>query len=321
VIAYYVHHVGRGHLHRAEAIARHITEPLTVLSSLAPPADWPHGWVPLPRDDLGSTAVDPTAGGRLHWAPRHDPGLQQRNAVIAQWIADNGPSILVSDVSVEVLALARLSGVPVAAIALPGTRSDPAHQLGYSLCEAIIAPWARLDDLMCPGLDRHSGKTHYVGGISRFDGRSPSAAPAAARRVLHLGGAGGAPRAVDAPRSESCWEWATAGAGRWIDDIWPELCAADVVVGHCGLGAIADIAAARRPAILIPEDRPHDEQRATARALQAAGLATVLDAEPPPSQWDRLLQRAAATGGAQWSAWSTGEGAARAARLIQAAAA
>jgi hypothetical protein len=317
MIGYYVHHVGRGHAHRAAAIAKHLPGGATVLSSLAPPEGWPHDWIVLPRDDADPHPKDPTAGGALHWAPRHDGGLQGRMRLLANWLADHNPAVLVSDLSVEVVVLARVLGIPTVTIALPGLRNDAAHQLGYDLADAIIAPWPRLDDTMCLGLERHSDKVHYVGGLSRFDGRPNRRAPARQhRQVLALGGVGGERNQLRGTPVTPGWRWTSRGIDHWISDPWPELCEADVVVTHCGLGALSDVAAARRPAVLLPEPRPHGEQMSTARALAAAGLGVVLDHEPDPRDWPPILARALQTDGSAWSAWSSGNAAEQAAAVI-----
>ncbi len=321
MIGYYVHHVGQGHLHSALAVAQHLTGPVTVLSSLPRPAAWIQDWLVLPRDDDGERSEDPTAGGVLHWVPRHSRGLQSRMAVLAAWFAEHDPAVLVSDVSVEVIALARLFGIPAVTFALPGTRDDPAHQLGYDLADAIIAAWPLLDPQMCVGLERHVEKVHHVGGLSRFDGRRlEPASTRNGRTVLALGGAGGPSIGRRAPDTTE-WHWTVRGPGHWVSDPWPDLCRADVVVTHCGLGALADVAAARRPAVLIPEDRPHDEQRRTARAVAAASLALVLDHEPTAAQWPAILAEAARRDGTHWSAWSPGDSAKRAAQVIASVAA
>ncbi|MEU6941956.1 glycosyl transferase, partial [Streptomyces rubiginosohelvolus] len=143
MIGYYVHHQGNGHLHRARSIAAHCPLPVTGLSSLPPPDDWPGPWVRLPRDDDGDRTAfgDVTAGGRLHWAPVLHAGLRGRMARIAEWIAATTPALLVSDVSVEVALLARLLGTPTAVVAMRGERTDPPHRTAYDLAELLLAPW------------------------------------------------------------------------------------------------------------------------------------------------------------------------------------
>jgi hypothetical protein len=51
------------------------------------------------------------------------------------------------------------------------------------------------------------------------------------------------------------------------------MCAADVVITHAGQSCVADVAAARRPAIVLPQPRPFDEQHATAETLRRHRLA------------------------------------------------
>jgi hypothetical protein len=317
MIAYYIHHVGQGHTQRARAVIEHLPGQVTALSSLPAPPGWRHDWIVLPRDDDGASPVDPTAGGLLHWVPRHHRGLQSRMAVLTDWLAEHDPAVLVSDLSMEVTILARLIGIPVVTVALPGAREDPAHQLGYGLSDAILAPWPRLDADMCPGLEPHASKVHHVGGLSRFDGR-PAIVRGAAHPgiVLSISGSGGEVRAPVRRPVTPGWHWTTRGPGHWVNDPWPDLCAADVIVAHCGLGVLAEIAAAKRPAVLIPEPRPHDEQLHTARAIAAAGLATVLDREPENADWPRILAETARSDGATWTAWSDGRAARRAAVVI-----
>jgi UDP-N-acetylglucosamine--N-acetylmuramyl-(pentapeptide) pyrophosphoryl-undecaprenol N-acetylglucosamine transferase len=323
VIGYYVHHVGRGHLRNATCIAAALDDEVTGLSSLPRPAGWQGPWIELERDDGGHPVRDPTADGRLHWAPRQDRGLAARMARIAEWIDTAHPAALVVDVSVEVAVFARLMGVPVVVRALPGDRSDPAHQLGYSLSDAILADWPDVGDL-ASDLHRWADRTRHVGGLSRFAGRSTVARPNDRRRVLVLQGSGGTSvTPADVAAAEAAtpdWDWHRLGPGAWSEDPWPELCAADVVVAHAGLGSLADVAAAGRPAVVVPEDRPHDEQRATARALAEAGLAVTSERWPEDHQWPDLLARALALGGSGWRRWCTDGAAQRAARVVEAVA-
>ena len=248
-------------------------------------------------------------------------------ARIAAWIAAARPAALVVDVSVEVAVLGRLMGIPILVVALPGDRTDPAHQLGLLAGRGDPRPLARR-----PG--RHGPRPAPVGRPDpprrralavRRPHRRSRRLHGPRRRVLVLQGTGGtsigpADLAAAAAATPD-WDWHRLGPGAWAEDPWPELCAADVVVTHAGLGALADVAAAGRPAVVIPEDRPHDEQRATARALADAGLAVTV--RP-------LAGRARVAGPARagtrrrrirWRRWGTDGAAARAARVIEAVAA
>ncbi|MEU1040384.1 glycosyltransferase [Streptomyces sp. NPDC005907] len=322
MIGYYVHHHGRGHLHRAVCIARHTGRPVTGLSSLPRPADWPGPWVRLPLD-TGGPLTDVTANGRLHWAPVGHDGYRERMRLVADWITRARPSLLVSDVSVEVAGLGRLLGVPVVVAAMRGDRRDPAHTFAYDLARGLLAPWPA--ELPEPGWPEHwYAKTLHAGAFSRHDDRPRTAGTAPSggrRRVLVMLGAGGGDiddtLLAPARRATPDWEWTVlGGGGTWAADPWPPLCAADVVVTHGGQNALAECAAARRPAVVIPQDRPFGEQSATGRALAQGGIALVRASWPTAREWPDILSGAVRLGGAGWARWSYGDGARRAASFL-----
>lgn len=329
MIGYYVHHVGRGHTETAGCIAARLAEEVTVLSSLPPPPGWADRWLTLPRDDDGTGAREPSANGQLHWAPLGHRGLRDRMAAIARWIHEAAPSVFVVDVSAEVAALARLMGIPVVTKVLPGRRRDPAHRLCYTLADSMLAPWpASVSGLLLDGDRSWDRKIRHVGAFSRFDGRARRAgARHHGNSVLVLLGSGGSGiTESDLRRAAAAapgWTWTTLGGatGRWAADPWPELCRADVVVTHAGLGSLAAVAAARKPAVVIPQARPHDEQLMTARALARADLAVVARPWPRAARWPGLLRAAAELGGERWASWSPGTGAQAAAGVIQSVAA
>ncbi|MFK8907546.1 glycosyltransferase [Streptomyces sp. YS-3] len=323
MIGYYVHHQGRGHLHRAQCVAARVAEPVTVLSSLPRPGTWRGPWVSLPPDTTDEP-VDHTARGRLHWVPLHHRGHRERMGIIAEWIRAEHPALFVSDVSVEAATLARLMGIPVVVAAMRGDRRDEAHRLGYDLADALLAPWP--GSLPEPGWPSHwYAKTVHTGSISRYDRRPrPPADGDRARardEVVVMLGAGGADVTAahlrEAARATPGWSWTVLGGpgAPWIEDPWPVLCRASVVVTHAGQNAIAECAAARVPAVVIPQDRPYGEQHATARALRAADLASVRETWPTAGEWPALLAEAVARPG-RWAHWCPGDGAERAARLL-----
>jgi hypothetical protein len=331
MIGYYVHHVGQGHLRQALAITAASSDRFTMLSSLARPAGYEGEWLQLPRDDDDPSPTDPTAFGQLHWAPIGDAGLRDRMALIADWVRRVRPAAMVVDVSVEITAFTRLMGVPVITMVLPGLRADPAHRLGYALADVLIAPWpASVDAQIADGTQPWAGKIRHVGAFSRFDGRDHDApidrVTRSTRRVLALQGMGGSDLDGDdfeqARTATAGWDWTVLGGPgqAWQDDPWPMLVDADVVVTHAGLNALAEIAAARRPAIVLPQRRPHSEQTVTTGVLAREGLAITLDAWPAPTQWPSLLDAALRKGGAGWSRWSPGDGAAQVAAIIAATA-
>jgi hypothetical protein len=242
-------------------------------------------------------------------------------AQLASWIEAARPRLLVVDVSVEVAVFARLMGVPVAVMAMPGIRTDDPHQLAFQIASIIVAPWPAGTDPMTGGR-RWDHKLRCVGALSRFDAR-PAPTPRAngRSRVVVLSGRGGsaigADQISDAAQSTSDWDWEVLGGpSRFQPDPWAALTRADVIVTHAGQNAVAEVAAARRPAIVIPQDRPHGEQRATARELGRAGLALVRTRWPAADEWPELLASASRVGGEGWSRWSDGRGGDRAALLL-----
>lgn len=277
----------------------------------------------LPRDDDGTTHSDATANGVLHWAPLHAKGFQSRMRSIAEWVTTARPDVVVVDVSVEVAMLVRLLGVPVIVLAMPGDRTDAPHDLVYRTADHIMAAWPR--NLYDPTwLHRHSGKTTYVGGISRFEDRARTPPSSGSRpNLLILNGAGGS--SLDMQAVSDCatahpqFHWSALGVagGPWANDPWPALCDADVVISSAGQSSVADIAAARRPAIVVSAPRPFAEQHATAGTLEAAGLALVRPEWPALRDWPGLVARARAGDPNRWQRWQTDGAAARAAATIE----
>lgn len=328
MIGYYVHHQGAGHLTRARCIAAATDEPVTALTSLdlttdpRPFADW----VSLPRDDHPDEhGTDPTAGGALHWAPHGAPGYTERMARLAGWLGEVRPSVVVVDVSVEVTLLVRLLGVPVVVVAGAGRRDDLAHDLVHRAATAILAPWPA--GVMAPEhLEPWRAKVTYAGAMSRFDGRCPVPVPVAPPRcpraaLLLVGRGGAAGDVMDLDAVRRCtpgWRWRVAGPDDWAgpEELWTLVVGSDVVVCHAGQNVLAEVAAARRPAVVVARPRPFGEQRATASALDDAGIAVGLDTWPEPERWRDLLDRAVALGGEGWARWSPGDGAARAATVL-----
>lgn len=319
MIGWYVHHQGAGHLQQLRTISNHLASPVTALSSLKRPAWWRGEWIELPSDAPGAGAVDVTAGGVLHWAPRHHPGLRRRGAAIAAWIDQARPRLVVTDVSAEVALLARLLGVPVVVMAMRGRRTDRAHAAAYDLAHALLAPWPRaLASTSWPS--RWLAKTWHVGAFSAFDGRAPCPPPETSpRRVLVVMGSGGATVTAAtlhrARKATPGWEWRSAGVTSSLSRpaLWRALCRAHVVMTHAGQNAVAEVAAARRPAIVVAQPRPHDEQVDTAQTLHRAGIALGRTSWPAASRLPGLLDVAASQDVERWREWSPGDGALRAA--------
>lgn len=325
MIGYYVHHHGAGHAARARAVAAEleaIGEPVTGFSSLPRPDGWHGPWHVLERDDQPEpgAAADVTAGGALHWAPQRHRGFAGRMGRLARWLADEQPACLVVDVSVEVTLLGRLLGVPTVVMAMRGQRDDAPHVSAYDAATVLVAPWP--DSLPEPWWPRRwLDKTVHVGGMSRFDDQlgpagEGSDTPGRPGHGLLLWGRGGSAPALDELRAALPeWSWSLpSGEG---PEVWRELTAAGLVVCHAGQNAVAEVAAARRPAVVVADPRPFDEQEHTVAALEAGRLAATAPSWPTADQWPALVETALALGGDRWRVWNDGGGARRAALAIR----
>lgn len=345
MIGHYLHHHGSGHRRRGTAIARELRTPVVGLGSGGAPGGWPGAWLELARDD-DPTVDDPgladvSAGGVLHWVPRHHPGLLERHRELVAWLARDRPALVVVDVSVEVALVVRLCGIPVVVGGMPGGRTDEVHRLAYDLAEAILAPWPEAAHPDAGWAPTWEEKAWHVGGISALQPHAPQEAspveratgegrgdvqertqPRTGREILLLWGQGSGDLPAEdlamAREATPGWTWTLRdGAHPASDDaaLAAELAAADVVVCHAGQGAVADVAAARRPAVVLAQPRPYDEQVATARALQRMGLAACDLGWPPAHRWPELLEQAQTLGGDGWTAWGS-DGAVCAARHL-----
>ncbi|WJL96596.1 glycosyltransferase [Microbacterium sp. ET2] len=329
MIGWYVHHHGWGHATRLQAILPHLVDEVTVFSSLPEPPGLSAGarWVTLPSDADDIVTADgarrsarhfgdETARGSLHWAPIAHPGHRARLAVIADWAAAIEVSVFVVDVSAEVAAFVRLLGIPTVVVAQPGRRTDRPHRMAYEMADRILAPWAA-GTMPAEGLTGFDDRVRRVGGVSRYDGRG--ADRAVGRRVLFLGRtlADSALRQAIALLRADGWSVETAGTGDGdrADDVWPMITRAQVVVSAAGQNSVADLAAANARAVVVPQERPFDEQGETGRVLAAGGWAEVAPCTAGSEQLVALVQRAAGRR-PDWSGWQVSGAAARAAAVI-----
>ncbi len=323
VIGYYVHHHGAGHLTRARVVSTELRARGHRVVMLGSELGGSAGVV-LPRDNDGDLPfTDPEAGGTLHWAPLRHNGYSERMNALAAWVIAHRPRVVVVDVSVEVVALLRLLGVPTVVVAQPGARTDDAHTLAFRCATAILAPWPA-EARPCAAIESFAAKVTHTGGISGVVHRSRP------RTIgVLLGGQGDSGLhniARDVRDQVPGVQWVQAGEGHWVRDVGALLARAQVVIAHCGQNAIADIATTDVPAVLQPQPRPHDEQVHLGEELTRLGLAVAspeIDVTPTrtvpegvPTDWAQAIETAV-TMPSQWHRWGTDAAAGRAAELIE----
>ncbi|WP_150462173.1 glycosyltransferase family 28 protein [Nesterenkonia ebinurensis] len=331
MIGCYIHHQGLGHLHRSLAWAQQLGEPVTGLSSLERPKQWPGPWVPLEPDwdPPPEAPVDPTVGGALHWVPAGHPGLRARMHRISEWIAQAEPELLVVDVSVEVALLARLHGVAVITVALPGDRRDDAHRLCYTVSSAVVGFWpATAEDIL--QRSDEGPQLHAIGALSRYDAAAqpvPEAhhtAPARPMITVLIGAGGGgistqelAAVETAIPGTELCVLGGETGI--WDPNPWTALAQADLVIVTAGQNSVAEVAASRTPAVVLAQDRPYAEQQHMHQGLHRGPWPVVTAPREiaSPGAWRSTLQAAFELDGQDWAGWNDGQAAARFCELLQ----
>ena len=310
-VAYYAHHLGTGHMRNAQKLAGMPGLEVQVAStgkrntSLLP---GPLQYVPLPADDSpGQARGKMRSDDDLHYAPV-GPLIRERFAALNQAWHNFSPDVVMVDVSTEVALFARLSGYPVALRRMPGTREDPAHELGYRVTDALFAYYPAA--LESPVHEEMFGsKSHHLGMLEPR-GASRSLRKRWTRRVVvqtSLASSIALEDLVAAASASPAWHWEVVGSVGGNDNMVlpanlhlrgvvpnPGMIMGDasLIISSAGHNAVAAAAAARRPTLLVPEERPHDEQREFAKQLETVGIPMV-QSWTTPVHWQSMLTHAA----------------------------
>jgi len=350
-VGWYVHHHGAGHRTRASVVGAELVNRGADVTLLGSALDREGARVKGLRTVLlamdsplsagtSESDCDVTVRGTMHWAPLSHSGFQERMTTIARWIQVEEPDVFVVDVSCEVAVMVRLLGVPVVIVAQPGDRSDPAHSAAIDAASAVLAPWpswATAHIWQRSGVgppdsgptDPSQSPVVAVGGItgrtgahlaSGGGGASPTTPRDRPRGLMLTGAEGfddpGLPAAI--ARAVPEIDWTVAGGGVWLPNVQHHLVGSDVVVTHAGQNAIADVAGAGTPAVVVPQKRPFDEQARMAQVLGSSGMAHVVQhGDVDGADWRDLVHRARLSGGRGWEKWGCEGAVARAASLVE----
>lgn len=295
-VVYYIHHHGSGHLRHARRLQS--LQVAEVISVGAPGAD-----IELPPD------VDPThphiepADSPFHWTPS-TPLLRRRMSALHQVLLDTRPDVVLVDVSVEAAVFSHLAGWPVAHRRMPGLREDAPHQLAYAISKALFAYYPHRVEQPDYGW---TDKTQWLGMLAHVS--TPAASTPVPSTIIVLSGAGGDGVPLDelarAARQTRGHHWhvlGPSGAGQppaglpdnlhlhgWLPSTEQWLAQAELVVCGAGHNTIADVAAAHRPCIIVPEPRPHAEQAQFADSLHRVAGIPVADSWAD-ADWPALLE-------------------------------
>ncbi|MBB4657832.1 glycosyltransferase [Parvularcula dongshanensis] len=327
-IAFFVHHQGRGHAKRCEAILQHLKRPAVILC--ADPGlftDLPGSAevVPLPNM-IGAPSRTPAlhdapASPTLYCAPLGVTEVREHMGQIAQTLRERDPALFFIDVSAEIALLSRILSVPAVKVRMHGDRNDPSHVAAYEACVGMVAPFDEtIEQADYPAWAR--AKTFYSGGLCTTTAPVPDKTAARAKLgldpdrevILTLTGGGGAGTPY-APLTMGCRalpgaDWHVIGQTvreghetdfrnltehGWVEDPLTWIAAADVVIASAGDNTVHEVARVGRPFLCVPEWRYFGEQVRKAEALHRAGAAHTLTVWPGGDEgWRAAIQAARA---------------------------
>ncbi len=326
-IGFFVHHQGRGHAKRCEAIIRHLPDrPITIFT--ADPSI-----ISLKQDNVSVVRLpemiaqpsrtqalhEQVAPRIMHCAPLGVRAQTEHMGIMAKWMMEADPALMFIDVSAEIAMLCRILSIPAVKVRMHGDRNDAGHLGAYDCCVAMFAPYA--EALEQPDYPRECHRrTFYSGGLCTTTDAVP--AKKEARRTLGLaedreivlvlsgGGGAGAPLAplTMAARARRDALWLTVGPVSreghetefhnlqecgWVQRPLDYIAAADIVIASAGDNTVHEIARVGRPFLCIPEWRYFDEQRIKAEQIERLGAGAAAMVWPGSTdQWLAALEKA-----------------------------
>ena len=340
-IAFYLNLQGSGHCRRFEAIAPHLpaNAQLAVVGMNREPPIAP---IDRPIERFSVPGFSPPAENAfMQQQTSHDyhgflvnyGGNTAFAAAMVSFLNRWQPDLLVVDVGLEASILARMCGIPTVYIRQHGHRWDKGHCLAYEWACSLWAPFAaEMEEAECPNWIRE--KTFYSGGLCRFSGKKISdTVPVSYTRsnpnVLVMAGFGGTnislQKIATAAAATPHWQWHILGdylptegvcCHGIVEDVWPYLCHADLVIANAGHNTTMEIAAAGAACIFIPAERPFAEQRCKAEILDAMGLGVVISTWPDPSEWPELWDKTKSLELSSWKLFQDAQASRRAADYI-----
>lgn len=247
----------------------------------------------------------------LHYSPVGNSDIQQRSHKILDTIYQRRIDLMIIDVSVEVAMLCRAASVPYLYVRLPGIRDDVPHLNAFAGALALLAPYPRtLESTKTP--EWISQKTLYLDFINTQQKNAQTYQDfikdlmqlITDKKALSLmlndkdkdtptivtviKGYGGH-QAIDAklpelrqllphafiislgPIDEDKRHYVDIAVD--VSDVTPFIEHSDYLLMACGLNAVAQACDYATPLVVLPDDRPHQEQEVMAEALIIQGRA------------------------------------------------
>lgn len=329
-IGFFIHHQGRGHARRCEAIIRHLPERPIVIFTADPSI------ITLRQDNISIVRLpemiaqpsrtnalhEQIAPRNMHCVPLGVRAQTEHMGILAHWMMEADPALMFIDVSAEIAMLCRILSVPAVKVRMHGDRNDIGHLGAYDCCVGMFAPYDEaLEQPDYPEECRR--RTFYSGGLctttdavpARDQVRRKLGLPSDREIVLILSGGGGAgaplaPLTMAArARRDALWlavgpvsreghetEFSNLKELGWVDRPLDYVAAADVVIASAGDNTVHEIARVGRPFLCIPEWRYFDEQRIKAEQIARLRAGASLTAWPGSTdQWLEALEMARQT--------------------------
>lgn len=235
----------------------------------------------------------------LHYSPVGNSNIQKRSHQILDTIYQHHIDLMVIDVSVEVAMLCRAASIPYLYIRLPGIRDDTPHLNAFAGALALLAPYPRLLEAnLTP--EWVGKKTLYLDFINTTQQKEltyhefirileklntlnlkdwEEDAPTIITVIKGYGGH----KAIDMKLPELRRLLPNAfiislgpindnmrchvDIAAQVNDVTPFIQHSDYLLMACGLNAVAQAYDYATPLVVLPDDRPHQEQEVMAQAL------------------------------------------------------
>ncbi|MGP5551006.1 hypothetical protein ACTXNE_10010 [Psychrobacter namhaensis] len=243
----------------------------------------------------------------LHYSPVGNIDIQKRSRQMLETIFQRKIDMMIIDVSVEIAMLCRAASIPYVYVRLPGIRDDTPHLNAFAGALGLLCPYPRvLETTLTPNWVGQ--KTLYLGFINNpkpdvspyhdfittlmtlsDDNKALKASLASDPIIVTVIKGYGGHEAIDKHLPELRRLLPTAfiislgpidhdkrryvDIATQVDDVTPFMHHSDYLLMACGLNTIAQAYYCATPVVVLPDDRPHQEQEIMAQALIAQGHA------------------------------------------------
>lgn len=264
-----------------------------------------------PEDERTDDVLKGRAGkywqpASLHYSPIGNADIQKRSHQILNTIVQRNIDLMIIDVSVEVAMLCRTASIPYLYVRLPGLRDDMPHIDAFAGALALLAPYPQaIEAAMTPiwvcqktvyldfiNLTKNNTSSHqdFIKTLTTLTADHPNVSPSfATKPIITVVKGYGGHEAIDAKLPELRRLLPSAfiislgpidndmrayvDIATHVKDVTPFMHHSDYLLMACGLNAVAQAYYCATPLVVLPDERPHQEQATMAQALIDQGRA------------------------------------------------